>query len=46
MRVYAMSDIHGCLNEFEKALSKVDLSGDNKLLTYMAPTITESWRKL
>lgn len=32
MKVYAMSDIHGCLNAFEKALFKVDLSGDNKLL--------------
>ena len=32
MRIYAMSDIHGYLNEFEEALSKVDLSGDNKLI--------------
>ena len=32
MKVYAMSDIHGYLNEFEYALSKVDLSGDNMLI--------------
>lgn len=27
-----MSDIHGCLAQFEEALSKVDLSGDNILI--------------
>ena len=27
-----MSDIHGCLQEFESALEMVDLSGDNKLI--------------
>ena len=30
--VYAMSDIHGCLQPFDKALNFVDLSGDNKLI--------------
>lgn len=32
MKLYAMSDIHGCLQEFESALEMVDLSGDNKLI--------------
>lgn len=32
MLIYCMSDIHGCLMEFERALSLVDLSGDNKLV--------------
>ncbi len=32
MIIYAMSDIHGCLDAFEYALSLVDLSGDNKLV--------------
>lgn len=32
MKLYAMSDIHGCLQEFEAALEMVDLSGDNKLI--------------
>lgn len=32
MKIYAMSDIHGCLQEFEAALETVDLSGDNKLI--------------
>ena len=30
--IYAMSDIHGCLDAFEYALSLVDFSGDNKLI--------------
>lgn len=30
--IYAMSDIHGCLEAFDAALALVDLSGDNKLL--------------
>lgn len=30
--IYAMSDIHGCLDAFENALTLVDLSGNNKLL--------------
>lgn len=30
--IYAMSDIHGCLAEFEEALSLIDLSGNNKLI--------------
>ena len=32
MKICAMSDIHGCLQEFEAALELVDLSGDNKLI--------------
>lgn len=32
MQVYAMSDIHGHQQEFEVALSRVDLSGDNILV--------------
>ena len=32
MKIYAMSDIHGCINAFEHALSLVDLSGDNRLV--------------
>lgn len=32
MKIYAMSDIHGCLQEFEAALELVDFSGDNKLI--------------
>lgn len=32
MKIFAMSDIHGYLQEFEEALSKVDLSGDNILI--------------
>ena len=31
--IYAMSDIHGCLDAFEKSLSAVDLSdGTSKLV--------------
>lgn len=30
--IYAMSDIHGCLDAFEHALSLVDLRGKNKLV--------------
>ncbi len=30
--IYAMSDIHGCLDAFEYALSLIDLSHDNKLI--------------
>lgn len=30
--IYTMSDIHGCLIQFEEALSLIDLSGDNKLV--------------
>lgn len=30
--IYAMSDIHGCYEEFLQALELVDLSGNNKLL--------------
>ena len=30
--IYAMSDIHGCLGAFQKAMEKIDLSGDNKLV--------------
>ena len=32
MKLYVISDIHGCLNEFEYALSLIDLSEDNKLI--------------
>ena len=32
MQIYAMSDIHGHLQEFEAALELVELSGDNKLI--------------
>lgn len=32
MKIYAMSDIHGCLQELEEALALVDFSGDNKLI--------------
>ena len=32
MRIYAMSDIHGYLQEFENSLSCIDLSGDSKLI--------------
>lgn len=32
MKIFAMSDIHGCLQAFETALELVDLSGDNKLI--------------
>ena len=30
--IYAMSDIHGCIQAFEEALSLVDFSGDNMLI--------------
>jgi len=32
MKVFAMSDIHGCLEQFETALARIDLSDDNKLI--------------
>ncbi len=32
MKIYAMSDIHGCLAEFNDALALVDLSGENILI--------------
>jgi len=32
MKIYAISDIHGYLQELEEALAKIDLSGDNKLI--------------
>lgn len=32
MKIYAISDIHGCLYEFENSLSLIDLSGDNMLI--------------
>lgn len=32
MKIYAMSDIHGSIMEFDEALSLVDLSGDNMLI--------------
>ena len=30
--IYAMSDIHGCIAEFDEALSLIDLSGNNMLI--------------
>lgn len=30
--IYAMSDIHGCLNALREKLVHVDLSGDNKMI--------------
>ena len=30
--IYAMSDIHGCLEAFEERLKEVDLSGKNRLV--------------
>lgn len=32
MKIFSMSDIHGCLQEFEAALEMIDLSGENKLI--------------
>lgn len=32
MKIYAISDIHGCLAEFQEALSLVDLSNDDSML--------------
>lgn len=32
MKVFAMSDIHGCIHAFHDALQLVDLSGDNRLV--------------
>ena len=32
MNIYAMSDIHGCLQSFDEALAIVDFSGENKLV--------------
>jgi predicted phosphodiesterase len=32
MKVFAMSDIHGCIDAFHEALRLVDLSGDNRLI--------------
>lgn len=32
MKIYAMSDIHGCYDAFLDALDLVDLSGDNRLI--------------
>ena len=32
MKIYAMSDIHGCIAEFDEALSLIDLSGENMLI--------------
>ncbi len=30
--IYAMSDIHGCMEELEEQMKNVDLSGDNRLI--------------
>ena len=32
MKIYAMSDIHGCIAELDEALSLIDLSGNNMLI--------------
>lgn len=32
MKIFAMSDIHGCIHAFSEALRLVDLSGDNQLI--------------
>ncbi len=32
MKIYAMSDIHGCLDELKKNMEYVDLSGDNMII--------------
>lgn len=32
MKIYAMSDIHGCLQVFEEALTRIDLSNDSILV--------------
>ena len=32
MKIFTMSDLHGCLAEFEEALSLVDLSNDDSML--------------
>lgn len=32
MKLFALSDIHGCIDALENALAKVDLSGENKLI--------------
>ena len=32
MKIYAISDIHGCMVEFEDALDRIDLSGENMLI--------------
>ena len=52
MKIYAMSDIHGCLQAFNEALELVDLSAGINLsyveIIYMGDKIimvffTESW---
>ena len=30
--IYAMSDIHGCIDELEKKMELVDLSGNNRII--------------
>ena len=32
MQIFAMTDIHGCLEAFKEALSQISLRGDNKLV--------------
>ena len=32
MKIFCMSDIHGCLKNFEDALSLIDLNGENMLI--------------
>ena len=35
MKIYAMSDIHGCLDAFERALGAVDLDGGDSMLVLL-----------
>ena len=30
--IYAMSDIHGCIEDLQKQMEQVDLSGDNRIV--------------
>ena len=30
--IYVMSDIHGCIEEFQRLMKQVDLSGDNRMV--------------
>ena len=39
MKIYAMSDMHGCIEEFEKSLSLVDLDSDDTMLVLLGDYI-------
>ena len=30
--IYAISDIHGCIEELQKQMEQVELSGDNRII--------------